>query len=304
MNFIDLAEKIIKEEKRPLTQNEIWEIAKLKGYDKLVETAGKTPWQTIGARLYVDIRDNPYSKFIKLKLKPTRFFLKEFANDIDYEKYDMVETKEIQSNKLKLKERDLHKYLTYFVYNYRFIYTKTIFHEESNKKKYSQWLHPDIVGVYFPMEEWENEVIDISKEIGNIGIKFFSYEIKKELNFNNLRESYFQAVSNSSWANEGYLVAAEIESDEEFFQEIKRLTNSFGIGIIKLDINEPDSSEIIFPAKEKDIVDIETINKIAQVNPNFKEFLRRIKVDLTSKEIRKEKYDRIVGLEELIAKNW
>ncbi len=301
MNFIELAEKVLKEEKRPLTQNEIWEIAKLKGYDKLVGTIGKTPWQTIGARLYVDIRDNPSSKFVKLKLKPTRFFLKEFSNDINYE--NIEPPKEIQSIKIKLKERDLHKYLTYFVYNYRFIYTKTIFHEESNKKQYAQWLHPDIVGVYFLIEEWENEVIDISKEIGNIGIKLFSYEIKKELNFNNLRESYFQAVSNSSWANEGYLVAAEIESDEEFLQEIKRLTNSFGIGIIKLNINEPDSSEILFPAKEKDIVDIETINKIAQVNPNFTEFLRRIKSDLTSKEIRKEKYDKIFDIEELIEKN-
>lgn len=70
-----------------------------------------------------------------------------------------------------------------------------------------------MVGVYFPVEDWESEVIDISKEIGSIGIKLFSYEIKRELNFNNLRESYFQAVSNSSWANEGYLVAAEVETD-------------------------------------------------------------------------------------------
>ncbi|GEM_PF-4130868 len=29
MNFIELAEKIIREENRPLTQNEIWEIAKI-----------------------------------------------------------------------------------------------------------------------------------------------------------------------------------------------------------------------------------------------------------------------------------
>jgi len=302
MNFIELAEKIIREENRPLTQNEIWEIAKIKGYDKLVGTTGKTPWQTIGARLYVDIRDNPSSKFVKLKLKPTRFFIKELASEIDYGKVVIETPKEIQGLKSKLKERDLHRYLTYFVYTYRFIYTKTIFHEESNKKQYAQWLHPDMVGVYFPLEEWESEVLDISKEIGSIGVKLFSYEMKKELNFNNLRESYFQAVSNSSWANEGYLVAAEIETDEEFLQEIKRLTNSFGIGIIKLDIKDPDSSEILFPAKEKDMIDIETINKIAQVNPNFREFLRRIKADLTSREIRKEKYDKIFDIEELIEK--
>jgi len=44
------------------------------------------------------------------------------------------------------------------------------------------------------------------------------------------------------------------------------------------------------------------MNKIAQVNPNFKEFLKRIKSDLTSKEIRKEKYDKVFDIEELINK--
>ncbi len=50
------------------------------------------------------------------------------------------------------------------------------------------------------------------------------------------------------------------------------------------------------------MIDIETINKIAQVNPNFKEFLIRIKEELTSREIRKEKYDMIFDIEELIEK--
>jgi hypothetical protein len=84
--------------------------------------------------------------------------------------------------------------------------------------------------------------------------------------------------------------------------EIKRLSNSFGIGLIKLDINDPDSSEIIYPARQKENIDTETMNKISQINPDFKEFLKRIKIDLNSKEIRKEKYDRIHDVEELINK--
>ena len=300
MNYIEFAEKVIREENRPLTRNEIWEIGKSKGYDKDLNSNGKTPWLTIGARLYVDIRDNPNTKFIKLKLDRTKFFLKDLYREDDINRYKTDETSIEQEQKPKFKERDLHKYLSYFVYNYGFIYTKTIFHEESNKSKYSQWLHPDVVGVYFPIEEWEPEIIEISRDISSIGIKLFSYEIKRELNFSNLRESYFQAVSNSSWANEGYLVAADIETEEEFLQEIKRLTNSFGIGIMRLDIENPDSSEIIYQAKEKDIVDIETMNKIAQVNPNFKKFLKRIKSDLTTKEIRKEEYDKICDIDDLI----
>jgi hypothetical protein len=66
-------------------------------------------------------------------------------------------------------------------------------------------------------------------------------------------------------------------------QEIKRLSNSFGICIMKLDVDDPDSSEIIYPAKSKDNVDIDTMNKLAQINPNFKEFLKRIDSDLMTK---------------------
>jgi hypothetical protein len=42
------------------------------------------------------------------------------------------------------------------------------------------------------------------------------------------------------------------------------------------------------------------LNKIAQVNPNFKEFLKRIKSGLTTKKIRKEKYDKIYEIDDLI----
>ena len=55
-----------------------------------------------------------------------------------------------------------------------------------------------MVGVYFLIEDWEAEVANFAKEIGFTAVILFSYEIKKELNFNNLRESFFQAVSNSS----------------------------------------------------------------------------------------------------------
>jgi len=56
---------------------------------------------------------------------------------------------------------------------------------------------------------------------------------------------------------------------------------------------------VLFPAREREYVDIDTMNKIAQINDNFKEFLKRVKIDVTSKEIRKEKYDKIYSLEQL-----
>jgi len=157
----------------------------------------------------------------------------------------------------------------------------------------------DMVGVYFYFDKWQDELYQLSKDLNYPLIKIYSYELKRKIDFNNLREVYFQAVSNSSWANEGYIVAASIEKDEEFHDELKRLNNAFGIGVIELDIDDPDSTKIIFPARQKDYLDLETFNKIAEINPDFSNFLKQVRNDISIREIRKEKYDKIKHFEEL-----
>jgi hypothetical protein len=82
--------------------------------------------------------------------------------------------------------------------------------------------------------------------------------------------------------------------------EVTRLSSSFGIGLISLDVSNPDDSEILIQARQKDILDIEMMNKICQINPDFSEFLKRVTKDLDSEEIRKEHFDKIIESEELI----
>ena len=303
LTFKELAKKILEEEKRPLTASEIWKIAVEKGYDKLCNSKGKTPERTLAAQLYTDTKRQD-SIFLRIGQKPIKFFLKSLKENITHNNKSPVipQEEEHLSQRISYRERDLHALLTYFVRETFNIYTKTIYHERSRRKSYTQWLHPDMVGVYFLIEDWEEEVANFAKEIGFTAVILFSYEIKRELNFNNLRESFFQAVSNSSWANEGYLVAAEIETDTEFLLELKRLSTSFGIGVIKLDTADPDASEILFPAKRKEELDWDTINKLASDNPDFKEFLRRVRIDLSTRELRIESYDKLLAKEELIKK--
>jgi len=74
--FLQLAENVLREEKRPMSANEIWELAVVKGYDKAVATTGKTPWSTLSAMLYVDIRDNSQSMFESRDTHPKSFLLK------------------------------------------------------------------------------------------------------------------------------------------------------------------------------------------------------------------------------------
>lgn len=308
LTFFELAKRVLEEEKKPLSAEEIWEIAKQKGYDHEVGSKGKTPPRTIGAKLYTDIRDNENSPFCKSGTSPRRFILRDLLSEEKLRKLTeqpetLVEQSLKQSStskKFDYLEKDLYRFLTYFAYLHLKASTKTIRHTKSDKKKFGEWTHPDMVGCYFPIEEWKPEVFEFSSLVSNSSIKLFSFEIKRELSFANLRESFFQTVSNSSWANEAYIVASKISSDEDFLNELRRLSTSFRVGVIALNLSDPDSSEVIFPATTKDSLDWDMVNKLATMNPDFKEFLKRITIDIQSKEIRKEWYDEVWTAEKLI----
>lgn len=107
----------------------------------------------------------------------------------------------------------------------------------------------------------------------------FSFEMKKELNYSNLRECYFQAVSNSSWAHEGYLVTLDIMDSDDFIEELSRLNNAFGIGVIKLNPENISQSEIVFQARKKNVLDWNTIERMSSENPDFMEFIRDVSDD-------------------------
>ncbi len=77
-------------------------------------------------------------------------------------------------------------------------------------------------------------------------------------------------MSNSSWANEWYLVVKNI--DDEVLGELRRLNQSFGIGVIKLE-SEISNSKILLPAREREI-DIPTLNMLIEQSPeDFKPFM-------------------------------
>lgn len=301
-SFLDVAFDTLKISKIPMTYQDIWNVAKEGGLTAKIKTSGKTPWQTLGARLYMDVRDNADSKFIKVGQRPARFFLKERQTEVSAKLMAQLEKEEQKKAETapKYRERDLHPLVSYFSYSNpafnrgRSIYTKTILHERSIKQGYNEWIHPDMVGFYLPIEDWRPEVIEFNRLSDNNSIRLYSFEIKKTLNKSNYRESYFQAVSNSSWAHEGYLVAPEILQDDDFLAELERLAVSFGIGIIHLDLMDLDASRVIYPAKIKDSLDWETINKLCDQNPDFAKFVKDVKIDFEAKRIHRTDYDEII----------
>lgn len=169
-------------------------------------------------------------------------------------------------------ERDLHKLFCSFLRT-RSIYAKTIFHEKSSTRVDSaqKWVHPDIIGVQF--EEFKNDatLALLKATEPKESVHIYSYEMKKKIDSDyTLKQCYFQALSNSSWANFGYLVAFEI--NEDLAEEMERLNNAFGIGIILMQAND---SKILYPAREK-ALDYNTIEKLNNLNPDFCSFITKL----------------------------
>lgn len=294
--FLDLAREVLEKSNRPMTISQIWKSGEEQGLINKLGSVGKTPINTLQARLYIDIRDNDKTIFIQTNKRPSLFYIrdKNIEGDLQESSEDVED---------KFIERDLHILLSTFVYASPYFHcvTKTIFHEKTNKVKkgYNQWLHPDIVGVHFPFDDFAKDTLELQEMLSAKKYKLYAFEMKVSLNFSNLREYYFQAVSNSSWANEGYIVALNIDEDEGFISELKRLNNAFGIGVIKINPINVSQSEIILTAKENNVLDWETIDRLTD-NPDFREFINDIMEDAKVRKI-KSRYDDFFADDEVAA---
>ncbi len=305
MDCKELGKKVLEQAEKPLNKEEIWERACEMGLDKELkkgkrkirssEEDEKQSIASLGSALGEHKIPKDKKQFYVTRKKGGAFFYwlksreREFppqetpdSKEEDDEQSECSDTAEKQ--KTSFNERDLHKLLVKFLYeNPDFnLQCKTIYHEKckKDKKGKGEWNYPDIVGVYFPQNDrhknYKIETLEFLQHTGQNSYKLFSFELKKELSFSNLKASYFQAVSNSSWANEGYLVVFNIDDEVlNELNELRRLNQSFGIGVIKLE-SEISNSKILLPAKEREI-DMQTLNMLIDDSPeDFKPFIKDI----------------------------
>lgn len=313
--FRDLAQEVlIRNKNKEMTSREIWEFADANNLTgKLSGINGATPWISLNTVLQTSSIEG-HGIFLRNPGKPVKYKILDNKVQESQKAIDEIKLIKIQDEvpdeslelplspekQLGYNERDIHPWLVNFAkYGLGNVITTTIFHEKSTKKggkQINEWIHPDLVGFWYPFDEYAVEL----KKIGNSSdlVKFYSFEMKREIRFSNLRESFFQAVSNSSWAHEGYLVAADIDESEPLRSELGRLSGSFGIGVIEIDVDEPERSIILFPAKHKRSIDWEGANKLAGVNPNFKTFLNEVQIDINS-YLHPAGYDKVESIESL-----
>ncbi|GAA9110814.1 COG2958 family protein [Helicobacter pylori] len=301
---IGIVQSVLEAIKEPIKVTEIYDKAKElfeKGeITNMFDCGGETPHQSVSASIYTALSKGEELPFFKAREKPTLIALKSAAKE------PVLNAQKSSAPGVKIAhERNLHPFLTYMAcYNENLkCYTKTIFHEGSLKspKGMDRWLYPDMVGVRFLHAELSNEnLIAFSKKFDTLPVKLVSFELKKEISVHNCRECYFQAISNSSWANEGYLVGHHINThNPQLMDLLKRLHASFGIGVIDLRTDE-DKSAILLNAKYKEKIDYTVASELSDKNEKFSGFLKSVvDYDPNHQHRYKDEFDEIKKKEEL-----
>lgn len=174
-------------------------------------------------------------------------------------------------------EHDLHPLLIEFLNKDLGLYCQRI-DERKSKNSHgnggNHWLHPEVVALE-PLDQCWDEIVRSCVRSGNhSSVRLWSFEVKKHLTKGNVRKYFFQAVSNSSWANFGYLVATGLNSDVE--AEIQMLSSLHGIGVLILDTESLFDSQILIPAQERNNVDWLSANRVVAENSDFHHYIEQV----------------------------
>lgn len=179
----------------------------------------------------------------------------------------------------KVMEHDLYPMLIDFVASEVNAHAMRISESTGSNKKgpgANRWLYPDIVAIEALTVGMNKEVADAVKHSGDRRARLWSFEVKRLINRSNVREAYFQAVSNSSWASFGYLAAAEIEGADTI-KEIQMLYGVHGIGLIEIDMHSPTESIIRIPARERLAIEWSMCSRLADENKDFSSFIKKVR---------------------------
>lgn len=220
-----------------------------------------------------------------------------------------------------------------YLYNYS---TMKIEHNKSTKREkgLNKWKFPDVILVKWEvgeiMEDQEyrlsSPLLEVRKSLGEQPLKLYSNELKTEVKASNLREAFFQCVSNSKWAHSAQLIIASEITDSTIESELSRLGRSYEVTIISygMDLDDldklPPASEIlkmdqqkfeekigpkienmkiISMGKERDSLDWDHLRDMQMQSNEFEKLIEWISRCLTEKKPYKyDDFERMRAIEE------
>ena len=284
--IIQATEDFLKKANKPKTVKEIYEGIK----NDIGEHSGD-PYYTLSGILSQNLKKSTSKLFVVNYDIPRTIWLKDRKDELkslgihikdeDNESIDATNVSDI--NEIEY-EKDMYPIIVDLLQEDS-IYAKRINEKltEKGKKGLNKWINPDIVGVKYFFEEHNDDVNELMINNASPIFELYSYEVKKEITLGNIKECYFQAVSNSSWANYGYLVCDKFdEGNEDLITEIERLVGSYGIGLI---IIEGKKIKKKFTAKYKVKLDYPTIENLYGKNEDFRAFIEKVNDSVKTRRV-------------------
>lgn len=231
-----------------------------------------------------------YPKIVTTEERPKRFFWSD-SWTVGPESPEAIQTTEPASGS---KESDLYPLSSRYLHTENGLWPKRIDEKAAAKKAAgaNRWLFPDLVAMELLGEKWPETVQDLVREMSGSRVRLWSFEVKSALGLTNVREAFFQTVSNSSWANFGYLVAADIVADGSL-DELRVLAGLHGIGVIRLDRSDPSESEILIPARERPQVDWASVARLAKESADFARFVEAVRGSVRAGKPLVDQFDRV-----------
>jgi uncharacterized protein len=182
-----------------------------------------------------------------------------------------------------IKEKEIYPKLSDFLLQELGVHSKIINDKCSSNYKGTngnKWLHPDLVGMEYLTKDWALAIKDCVQQFADKKAKLWSFEVKVVIDSANVRQSFFQALSNSSWANYGYLVASSLVEGKggSTLRELEILAARHGIGFILLNIKDQvEKGRILIPAKERLEIDWDMANRLVKENKGFESFIGEVR---------------------------
>ena len=230
---------------------------------------------------------------------PRKFYFSEQTSEEESQR-ETITTSNVSNDgqteglqKQEFSEHDLYPLLSQYLATEFLVHSKRIDEKKSKNKGKAgsnRWLFPDLVGLEDLGRDWQPTIKETNKESGDKKAQLWSFEVKLVLNRSNVREAFFQTVSNSSWANFGYLVASQI-SGGDTMRILQMLSSLHGIGVMRLNAESPTESDLVIPAREKNEVDWTSANHLAEENANFTDYIKLVRNFYKTDEINPTQWD-------------
>lgn len=211
--------------------------------------------------------------------RPRRYYWSDVSDEAAVQEAEVQGLKSDETGSLPIKEAALYERLVKYLRAEFGLFSLRIDEKKSSNKKGPQgnkWLYPDVCALEDLTATLHADIKQLLDLAGGRKARLWSFEVKLLLNASNVREAFFQAVSNSSWSNFGYLVALEIDPKVE--SELRMLHGLHGIGIIQLDADDPtEESKVVIPAIERPNVDWSTCSRLAEENSDFRRYTKLVR---------------------------